>query len=76
MTNSLQARRNAVVRDAKRKLGQNMKRLKSVMRSPSPRKTRANYLKNFAQRPSPSPVSHPLSPGRFSWLRALRRRRN
>ena len=73
MTNSIQTRRNAIVRAARKQLGRNMMRLKSVMRTPSPRKSRANHLKNFAQRPSPSPVSHRLTPKR-NWLRVFRRR--
>lgn len=68
---TIQERRNEAVRLAKIQLGRNMKRLKSVMRSPSPKKTRANHLKNFARRPSPSPVSHPLTPAR-AWLKVLR----
>ena len=68
---TIQQRRNEAVRLAKIQLGRNMKRLKRVMRTPSPKMTRANHLKNFARRQTPSPVSHPLTPPRV-WLKVLR----
>jgi len=68
---TIQQRRNEAVRLAKIQLGRNMKRLKRVMRTPSPKMTRANHLKNFARRQTPSPVSHPLTPARV-WFKGFR----
>jgi hypothetical protein len=70
--NNLQKRRNNMVKKARRNLGRNMKRLKSVMRSPRSPTTRGNHLKNLARRGTPSPVSHRLTPVR-SWFKAFRR---
>ena len=63
---SLQARRNAAVAEARRKLGKNMMRLKSVMR------TRRNTLLSIGNR-TPSPVSHRLTPVRQWRLKVFRR---